>query len=193
MNTCTYGGCTHLHYAKGLCSAHYQRKRRGGDMDAPAQVRGDDQARFWGKVDRSEGCWEWTGSKTSNGYGRFRLDGRLHLAHRASWKWTNGPIPDGMQIDHTCWSRSCVNPSHLRLANNAMNSQNRAGGYGASGARGVHWNKNRRKWQAGVMLSGKGHYLGLYEDMAEAERAVTEWRREHMPYSIMDQERKGAV
>lgn len=196
MNTCTHGGCTHLHYAKGLCNAHYHRKRRGGDMDAPIREhRLTPEQRFWSKVDKSGDCWPWTASKHPDGYGQFILGGRLQYAHRVSWEWANGPIPDGMEVDHLCWDRACVNPGHLRVVTHAQNLQNRPGAYSNSktGVRGVTWDKRKGKWLAQARLNGKTHFLGLYEDMEGAGRVVTEWRREHMPCSIMDQERKGAA
>jgi hypothetical protein len=56
-------------------------------------------------------CWEWEGSKRSNGYGRFGAPTKL--AHRMSYEFFIGPIPDGMQLDHLCRNRGCINPWHL--------------------------------------------------------------------------------
>lgn len=36
-------------------------------------------------------------------------------AHRVAWEIANGPIPDGLVIDHLCGIPRCVNPSHLEL------------------------------------------------------------------------------
>jgi hypothetical protein len=58
-------------------------------------------------------CWEWQGSIQSAGYGKFQQDGLTILAHRASYEAHVGPIPDGLQLDHLCRNRRCVNPSHL--------------------------------------------------------------------------------
>jgi hypothetical protein len=68
--------------------------------------------RFWAKVNKTEACWEWTGYGV-DGYGRFWLDGRDVMAHRVSYEWLIGPIPDGLQIDHLCRNRRCVNPAHM--------------------------------------------------------------------------------
>jgi hypothetical protein len=68
--------------------------------------------RFWVMVDKTSTCWVWTGSKFE-GYGRFWVSPRLVQAHRFSYELLVGPIPPGLQIDHLCRNRSCVNPAHL--------------------------------------------------------------------------------
>ena len=77
-----------------------------------------DQERFWAKVnkDAPDGCWPWVASLWTGpgmGYGCFRYRGRAVLAHRLAYEWLVGPIPDGLQIDHLCRNRACVNPAHL--------------------------------------------------------------------------------
>ena len=71
---------------------------------------------FWSKVEkRRAGCWPWLGriSTKKEPYGRFYLGGKIYSAHRVAYELTNGPIPDGKQIDHLCRNQSCVNPAHL--------------------------------------------------------------------------------
>lgn len=59
-------------------------------------------------------CWLWTGATTGRtGYGSTRLDGVRMTAHRAVWTLLVGPIPEGMELDHLCRIRLCVNPEHL--------------------------------------------------------------------------------
>lgn len=72
--------------------------------------------RFWPKVDRSGGpdaCWLWLGYLFVNGYGRFWFAGKHVRAHRWAYEAENGPIPDGLVLDHLCRIRACVNPRHL--------------------------------------------------------------------------------
>lgn len=70
--------------------------------------------RFFERFDEDPetGCWLWTGA-SANGYGRFMLRRRQTLAHRFSYEYFIGPIPEGLQIDHLCRTRGCVNPGHL--------------------------------------------------------------------------------
>lgn len=135
--------------------------------------------RFWTKVDKSGDCWVWTGAKTKKGYGIFRESmrqaGGLWRAHRWAWREANGPIPDGMEVDHECRNRACVRPSHLRLATSLQNKQNRRC-KGASGVMGVRW--YRGKWQAAITHAGRHHYLGRFDDIDEAAAVVDAKRRE---------------
>lgn len=79
--------------------------------------------RFFSRVNKTDSCWLWLGAKQSRGYGHFSLDGKTTLAHRYSWEQVNGPIPQGLVIDHLCRVRSCVNPEHLRIVTQSENSR----------------------------------------------------------------------
>lgn len=69
--------------------------------------------RLWSKVDASGPCWEWTASLNYGGYGQFNVDKKMRGAHRVVWELLVGPIADGLQLDHLCRNRKCVNPDHL--------------------------------------------------------------------------------
>jgi hypothetical protein len=73
----------------------------------------DVSSRFFQRVDKTDGCWLWTGRKNTKGYGRLTIDGRTTGAHRWSYEYHVGPIPEGLVIDHLCRNRGCVNPDHL--------------------------------------------------------------------------------
>jgi hypothetical protein len=63
--------------------------------------------------DEQGGCWMWLGALNSKGYGRTKIAGRWIAAHRVSYEAFVGPIPAGLQMDHLCRVRACVNPGHL--------------------------------------------------------------------------------
>lgn len=79
--------------------------------------------RFWAKVDKSGDCWIYTGSKSTNGYGTVRFNGGYGLAHRIAFTLTKGAIPDGLDLDHLCRTRACVNPSHLEPVTRKENAR----------------------------------------------------------------------
>lgn len=74
-----------------------------------------------------EGCWTWTASLGTEGYGKFKLilDGvqKCTGAHRAAWLVIKGPIPVGLVIDHLCRNRACVNPEHMELVTSGENTR----------------------------------------------------------------------
>lgn len=59
------------------------------------------------------GCLVWIGARIKTGYGQTRVGNRVHMAHRAYFELRVGPIPEGLELDHLCRNRGCVNPDHL--------------------------------------------------------------------------------
>lgn len=109
-----------------MCSKHYQRWKRYGDPLKVAWDRGNPEANFMAKVVKDEsGCWLWTGYTDRDGYGHFGVwDGSKKddwPAHRWLYQHVNGPIPEGLNLDHLCRVRNCVNPAHLEPVTNAEN------------------------------------------------------------------------
>ena len=78
---------------------------------------------FWSRVERAEDCWTWTGPRFPSGYGRTRIGQLQTTAHRVAWMLTNGPIPSGMVVMHTCDNPPCVRPAHLTLGSYRDNAR----------------------------------------------------------------------
>lgn len=105
--------------------------------------------RFWAKVRKSDGCWEWTGALNKTGYGWFNADwdGRgPELAHRVSFRLAHGT--DGYFVCHHCDNRRCVRPEHLYDGTPASNIQDMV-------ARGRHGQKSKTHCPQGHPYTGE--------------------------------------
>lgn len=114
---CSIAECERPAFCRSWCRRHYERWKRHGDplRYIPASERRTQSPadRFWAKVDKTDDCWLWTAS-TNNGYGSISLGARKRVqAHRFAYELLVGPIPDGLELDHLCRVRHCVNPAHL--------------------------------------------------------------------------------
>lgn len=110
---------------------------------------------FWSKVEKTDYCWNWIGTKNPDGYGLFRVDKVKVGAHRFSYELHKGKIPEGKQIDHLCRNRACVNPDHLEAVLPIINY-----------LRGVSpWAQNARKTHCkhGHELSGENLIIYVYK------------------------------
>ena len=80
------------------------------------------EERFWAKVDASGDCWEWTASTVASGYGNFWAGPGVWIRpHRFSWETLVGEIAPGLDLDHLCRNRGCVNPDHLEPVSRKTN------------------------------------------------------------------------
>lgn len=97
---------------------------------------GTPEERFWPKVNKTDGCWLWTGAIIKRlGYGRFWYKNAVIYAHQAAYLLFRGELLAGLDVDHlchnadsdcpsdaTCQHRRCVNPEHLELVPHRVNT-----------------------------------------------------------------------
>jgi hypothetical protein len=129
-------------------------------MKVPPSVESD-LVRFFAKVELTDSCWIWTAGKDPNGYARFWWStGRTSQAVRRdpmvySYRWlyelTNGPIADGLVIDHLCRNRACVNPDHLEVVTQRVNIL-RGTGASARNARRTHCPKGHEYTSGNIYI-----------------------------------------
>jgi hypothetical protein len=74
-------------------------------------------------IERNGDCWEWTRWNTSKGYGKIGLDGKIYRVHRLALQVVNGPILDGLVVDHLCRNPRCFNPKHLEAVTQKVNAR----------------------------------------------------------------------
>jgi hypothetical protein len=77
--------------------------------------------RLWAKTTLMDGCWVSALGICRDGYSQVRIAGRKMMAHVVSWEAVNGPVPDGLELDHSCRVRACWNPAHLEAVTHAEN------------------------------------------------------------------------
>lgn len=179
---CSVEGCDRPVLARNLCQAHYDRLRRTGDVqkDRPIRQRFRNiEDAFLGRTERRGDCLIWTGSTTTDGYGHALIGGIHYYAHRYAWERENGPIPDGMTVDHKdhC-DPACVEVDHLRLATYSQNGRNRAGAMARSKT-GV---RNVSPYRGGYIVTlrkdGKRLSFGTYSTIAEAAKVAEQARKD---------------
>ncbi|MCE0874158.1 MULTISPECIES: HNH endonuclease signature motif containing protein [Pseudomonas] len=123
------------------------------------------------------------GAKSPNGYLKLRLDGVNLYAHRVAWALTHGVWP-AHDIDHINGERDDNRLSNLRALRRHENLQNmRKRRPGASGVRGITWDKQTQTWRAQLSAQGKRINIGRFKDKEMAEVAYLEAKRRHHPFS----------
>jgi hypothetical protein len=86
------------------------------------------EARFTAKIDKNgaNGCWNWIGAMTADGYGRFSISPKIENAHRVAYRLWVGDIPNDLVVRHKCLkNRKCVNPEHLEVGTKLENAMDK--------------------------------------------------------------------
>ena len=152
-------------------------------------VRKTVEERFSAKVHEGDGgCHLWNAYIHPHGYGRFNDGTRMVFAHRWAYEHANGPIPDGLYVDHICHTRSCVNVEHLRLVTRKQNQENLSGvaSDNTSGYRGVYQLKGSSSWRARVKHNGKYIDLGSFARIEDANAAAVAMRNKLFTHNDLD-------
>lgn len=119
------------------------------------------------------------GGKNARGHVRVFCHGRRVYAHRIIWEMHNGPIPNGLEIDHIDGCRDNNLIDNLRIADRSQNSCNRKPlRLGSSRFKGVSFVAKRGKWRAAIKRHGKCHYLGEFNSELAAAEAYESMARE---------------
>lgn len=114
-----FRGRVRPHYEPRFCSL---RCAAANATRASALAARPVSERFWEKVAKSDGCWEWTACLFKNGYGKFLWNGKTTYAHKTAWILTHGPdLGPEDYILHRCDNRKCVNPDHLYMGDQSIN------------------------------------------------------------------------
>ncbi|MET8694708.1 HNH endonuclease [Streptomyces bauhiniae] len=109
---CAFEGCNKPAKHRGYCVACYSRLRKRGELELLPKPSLEE--RIFEKIREDEaGCWIWTGTRVGTGYGQIDIAGRKRPAHRVVYEFLVCEIPEGLDLDHLCRVRHCVNPWHL--------------------------------------------------------------------------------
>lgn len=145
-------------------TGEFRWKARTPEMFTPSARSSEWQCRSW----NARYAEIRAGTLDAKGYWRIKIFNFSYAAHRIAWLWMTGSYPKA-EIDHidvdssnNCWS-------NLREATHAENSRNKhKRSDNSSGKKGVRWNGLSKKWLADIVVNGKLHHLGYFENIEDA-------------------------
>lgn len=153
-------------------------------MPSRVNFRGTIEERFWAKVlpEPNSGCWLWGAGLSPEGYGRLSESGtrKALYAHRYSYELHKGPIPEGLELDHLCRVRSCVNPDHLEPVTRKTNMLRGLG----------NGNKEKTHCPKGHLYSGQNLIISTRGNGKTFRRCRTCLNKQNAEY--MREKRRGA-
>ena len=180
VEICTITDCGQQAKTRGWCQKHYMRWYKHGDPNHTENYHYKDfEESFKLNTLWVGDCLIWTGAVSGDNYGAVSAKGEFIYAHRYAWERVNGPIPEGMLVDHyVCYKHNCVNIEHLRLATHAENLQNRKG-YASNNTTG-HRNVTYKdgKYHVDISKNYVYYYFGCYTDIEEAAKVAEDKRKE---------------
>jgi hypothetical protein len=119
------------------------------------------------------------GSKNHYGYITIMISNKNWRAHRLAFLYMEGAFPAG-QVDHINGVYDDNRWVNLRVVDNQTNARNqKQSSKNTSGVTGVAWSRAARKWQASIVINGRPHYLGVYDDLSVAASVRRRAEREH--------------
>ncbi|MDX3345877.1 HNH endonuclease signature motif containing protein [Streptomyces sp. ME02-6987-2C] len=120
-NPCIVAACGRNQQSRGYCNKHWHRVVRHGSPEI-ARLRSIEIAN---SLPQPAGdCIEWP-YRTPKGYGSATHNGKRYFAHRLVWEQQVGPIAAGLELDHLCLNRACVNVNHLEPVTGTENKRRR--------------------------------------------------------------------
>lgn len=118
---------------------------------------------------QANGCWEWVAAIDARGYGRFWMGGKRTRAHRFSYEYYTGKVPDGKELDHLCRNHACVNPAHLEAVSHKVNVL-RGEGVAALHARNMLCSEGHLLTPENVIIDGGGRRCKICREI---------WKRQY--------------
>lgn len=196
MDTCIEPNCPSEVVARGWCRKHYQRWYVHGSPVATGSQKTYSLETALELRTRREGtCLIWTGSISKGGYatynGKLAKQEGTTLLHRLVWMQAHSSIPKGIEIDHMCHTRNCVEISHLRLADKGLQARNHEGlrSDNTSGALGVNFSREKNKYYVRVYYQKVRYNGGYHHTFDEAVDAADALRRKLYGHEIEEVEK----